>query len=309
MAARRRSAPDRRKPSIFWFFSALVTPPLELMFKFEIDGKLPLTGPIIITPNHYSDLDPITTGYAVWKLGRAPRFMAKASLFKVPVVGKLLTASGQIPVERERSAAKTATMDAARTLVRTGNAVIIYPEGTLTREPDGWPMRGKSGAVRIALEAGIPIIPVATTGADAVMPRFARTKRFRMRFRTPVRVKVGEPIDLSAYAGKASSRKAVTEATELVMREITALLEDLRGEKAPTELYDPAKHGQSEFGMPVPVPPKGRGPASAPVAEARAADATPAAGAADAAPASKAADGAATAADATPASTDSEPTA
>lgn len=254
MAARRRPAPERRTPSIFWFFAALAAVPLEAMFKYRIDGELPRTGPYILTPNHYSDLDPVTTGYAIWKLGRKPVFMAKASLFKVPVVGKLLTASGQIPVERERGAAKQGTMNAARQLVENGSAVIIYPEGTLTREPDGWPMRGKPGAVRLALETGVPIIPIATMGADAVMPRFARTKKFRFRLRTPLHVKVGHPVDLSAFQGRAHSRTAVTAATELVMTEITRLLEELRGETAPAERYDPAKHGQTEFGMPEPAP-------------------------------------------------------
>lgn len=256
-AQRRRSA-EVRRPSIFWLLATIAAGPVTTLFRYDIRGELPTEGPFILTPNHYSDIDPVVMGWAVWRLGRAPRFMAKASLFRVPVIGSLLRWSGQIPVERERGKEKQSSMRAAQHLVNTGQGVIIYPEGTLTREPDGWPMRGKSGAVRIALAADIPLIPIASWGADAVVPRF--TKKFHLRWRTPVTIVVGEPIDLSAYRGRESSRTAMEEASTLVMREITTLLEGIRGETAPEEIYDPVKHGQTEFGMPV-MPPKPAEPA------------------------------------------------
>ena len=247
--ARRPRSPEVSRPSIFWLLAGIVAAPITALFKFDIRGELPRTGPFILTPNHYSDIDPVVMGWAVWRLGRAPRFMAKASLFRIPVIGRLLHWSGQIPVERERGKAKQAAVNAAQHLVDTGRGVIVYPEGTLTREPGGWPMRGKSGAVRIALAADIPVIPIASWGADAVVPRFQ--KKFRPRWRAPITVLVGEPIDLSEYRGRAHSRTAIEGATATVMREITALLGQIRGEQAPAELYDPVAHGQTEFGMPV----------------------------------------------------------
>ena len=223
-------------------------PPIRLLFKYDIQGSLPQTGPYILTPNHYSDIDPVVTGYGVWRLGRAPRFMAKASLFKIPVVGWLLHKSGQIPVERARTRAKAETMNAANKIIELGGAVIVYPEGTLTREPGMWPMRGKTGAARLALQSGIPVIPVATWGAQAVVPRFQ--KKLKFCFRAPIKMIVGEPIDLSEFEGKYTSKRAIDGATTKIMGEITKLVEEIRGAKAPAELYDPSKHGQTEFGMP-----------------------------------------------------------
>ena len=262
--ARRPRSPEVARPSIFWLLAAIAAGPVTALFKYDIRGELPRTGPFILTPNHYSDIDPVVMGWAVWRLGRAPRFMAKASLFRIPVIGRLLHWSGQIPVERERGKAKQAALSAAEHLVETGRGVIVYPEGTLTREPAGWPMRGKSGAVRIALAEDIPVIPIASWGADAVVPRFQR--KLRLRWRAPITIRVGEPIDLSAYRGRAHSRTAIEEATTIVMREITALLEEIRGETAPAELYDPVKHSQTEFGMPVATVPAAE-PVAAPSAE------------------------------------------
>ncbi|MDJ1371516.1 1-acyl-sn-glycerol-3-phosphate acyltransferase [Gulosibacter molinativorax] len=233
--------------------AGIAVPPLKLLFKYDVKGTLPATGPYILTPNHYSDIDPVVTGYGVWRLGRKPRFMAKASLFKIPVVGWLLHKSGQIPVERSRSRAKANSMNAANQIIELGGAVIVYPEGTLTREPDMWPMRGKTGAARLALQSGIPVIPIATWGAQAVVPRFQ--KKFKFRFRAPIKMIVGKPIDLSEFEGKHSSKRAIDGATDKIMREITALVEEIRGAKAPKELYDPAAHGQTEYGMPNEIKP------------------------------------------------------
>ncbi len=106
----------------------------------------------MLAPNHYSEFDPLIVAGAVWRLGRAPRFMAKESLFRVPVLGWALRGTGMIPVARASSAAAAKqTLAQSKELVEHGRGVIVYPEGTLTRDPDLWPMRGKSGAVRLAL--------------------------------------------------------------------------------------------------------------------------------------------------------------
>lgn len=215
-------------------------------YRFTPDSKLPRTGPFILAPNHYSEIDPIAMGAAVWHLGRVPRFMAKASLFKVPVLGWLLRASGQIPVQRDGSTRTGSPMGAAGQLIEKEGGVIVYPEGSLTRDPDLWPMRGKSGAVRLALEAGIPLIPVAHWGTQRLMPRYG--KRIHPFPRKTIRIAVGEPLDLSVFEGRAVDQKLVGEATEMLMSAITDLLAGLRDEAPPKERWDPSRHSQSETG-------------------------------------------------------------
>ena len=107
-------------------------------------------------------------------------------------------------------------------------------------------MRGKSGAVRIALETGVPLIPAAHWGAQKILPRWS--KRFSLFPRKTVDIIIGEPLDMSRWAGRPLDSATLSEATLHVMQAITALLEGLRGETAPVERWDPAAHGQSEFG-------------------------------------------------------------
>lgn len=245
---RRRASPEKTRPSIYWLLAAIALPPARLMMKIRVqDGhKLPVSGPFVLAPNHFSEIDPVVIGIAVWKMGRAPRFMAKAGLFKVPVVGWLLTRSGQIPVERAGSTRGNDPVQAGGLLVEKGQGVVIYPEGSLTRDPALWPMRGKTGAVRVALTHGIPVTPIAHWGTDKVMARYSK----KIHFFPPKRidVKVGDPVDLSAFANRPLDSATLAEATAVVMKEITALLEDLRGEKAPAEPWDPSKHNQKDTG-------------------------------------------------------------
>jgi len=174
-----------------------------------------------------------------------PRFLAKASLFRIPVFGAILRASNQVPVERAGSARAADPLAAARQITEHGLAVIVYPEGTLTREPGLWPMRGKLGAVRMALEADIPIIPIAHWGTQQVLPRYGRLSLFP---RKKIAVKYGDAVDISAFRDLPRTTKNLAEATELVMDAITVLLEDLRGETAPAERWDPSVKHQSETG-------------------------------------------------------------
>lgn len=238
----------RERPGIFRVLSILLWPIMASTVRYRfIDGeKLPATGAFVLSPNHYSNIDPIVVGYAVWKLGRNPRFMAKASVFKVPLLGWILRRSGQIPVERHSASKGKESLSAAAALVRSGGGVIVYPEGTLTRDPELWPMRGKTGAVRLALEAGIPLVPAVHWGTQGIMPRYS--KRLRLFRRVPVTIRIGDPIDLSAQRGRPVDATALTAATERLMAEITRLLGEVRGETAPVERWDPADHGQSETG-------------------------------------------------------------
>ena len=209
---------------------------------------LPPNGAYMLAPNHYTEIDPLIVAVTVWRLGRPPRFMAKESLFRVPVLGAALRATGMVPVARSSSSASARqTLEASETLVEHGRGVIVYPEGTLTRDPDMWPMRGKTGAVRLALEAGIPLIPMAHWGAQEIMARYGK-KISLWPPRKRVTIAIGEPVDVSDLVGRHTQPAALAEATKRLMDAITVLLEDLRDEKAPAERWNPAAHGQKETG-------------------------------------------------------------
>lgn len=236
------------KPSAFWVMAGIAVPLMELLARFEVRDrqKLPAHGACVVAPNHYSEIDPVMTGTVIWNLGRVPRFLAKASLFRVPVVGWFLKRSGQIPVERGGIGRGSGPVDSAALVAERGNVVIVYPEGSLTREPDLWPMRGKTGAARLAIEQGIPVIPMAHWGVQQVLPRYS--KKVSLFPRKRVLVAFGDPVDLSDYAGRGADPAALAEATERIMAAITALLEDLRGEAAPAVRWNPAEHDQKETG-------------------------------------------------------------
>jgi len=219
---------------------------MQLVGRYRLHGteNLPAEGAVVVAPNHYSDIDPIVIGYAMYRLKRMPRFLAKSSLFTVPVLGWMLTKAEQVPVERAGGTAVD-PLAAARRIAKAGHAVVIYPEGTLTRDPQLWPMRGKLGAIRTALDAGIPLIPVVSWGAQKILPRYGRISLFP---RKDVDVVFGPPLDLSAYVGKSGDTKALAEATLLLMNTLATMVGELRGETPPVDRWDPAAHGQSEIG-------------------------------------------------------------
>ncbi|WP_010203312.1 lysophospholipid acyltransferase family protein [Salinibacterium sp. PAMC 21357] len=249
------STPERQtrvkseKTVVFRTLAFLILPAMTVIAKYKIHDahNVPAQGAFVLSPNHYSKIDPVVIGVGMWKIGRMPRYMAKAALFDVPVMGWLLKKSGQVPVQRaSQSRSGADPMKAARQIAEQGLAVVVYPEGTLTREPDMWPMRGKYGAVRTALDTGIPLIPSASWGAQEILPRYS--KRISIFPRKTVHIIFGEPVDLSEFEGKHLDSRVLAEATEKLMTAITALLEELRGETAPKVRYNPADHGQSEVG-------------------------------------------------------------
>jgi 1-acyl-sn-glycerol-3-phosphate acyltransferase len=213
-----------------------------------IDGeKIPDTGGCIVVFNHISHIDPLLAAHFVYDHGRLPRYLAKSGLFKNKALATFLTAAGQIPVERlSRSA--VGAYDAAVAAVRNGECVVVYPEGTLTRDPDLWPMAGKSGAARIALETGCPVIPVGQWGAHEVLPPYTKTPHLVPR--KQIAMKAGDPVDLSDLVAKPRSHEVINEATARIMAALTAVVEDLRGETAPAERFDARKMGVIEIGNP-----------------------------------------------------------
>lgn len=241
---------ERSRPSLFWPLAVLVIPFVSYLARIRITGgeKLPREGAYVLAPNHYTELDPLIVAVAVWRMKRLPRFMAKDSLFRVPVLGWILRRTGMVPVARTSSASTAKqTMGQSRELVENGRGVIVYPEGTLTRDPALWPMRGKTGAVRLALTGDIPLIPMAQWGTQHIMGRYQK-KISLWPPRKPVQVVVGDPVDLSDLRGRAGDQAALTEATRRLMDAITALLEQIRDEKAPSERWNPSDHGQRETG-------------------------------------------------------------
>ncbi|MBX3094369.1 MAG: 1-acyl-sn-glycerol-3-phosphate acyltransferase [Cryobacterium sp.] len=234
------------KIAMFRMLAFIVIPFMNLLGKYSYQGleNVPKSGAVVISPNHDSEIEPLVRGISVWKAGRAPRYMAKASLFDVPVLGWVLRKTRQIPVHRSNRRGSD-PLAAARQLATEGLAVVIYPEGSLTREPDLWPMRGKAGAVRMALEADVPLIPAAHWGTQRIMPRYGKLSLFP---RKRVTVRFGEPVDLSAYRGKPLDNALLTRATDELMARIAGELSVLRGEPAPAERWDPAVHGQAETG-------------------------------------------------------------
>ncbi len=203
--------------------------------------KLPQTGGLVVAVNHISNTDPLAIGQFLAYSGRWPHFLAKSSLFEVPLFGSLLRNTAQLPVHRNSRQASHA-LSAAVDAVRGGQAVIIYPEGTITAEPDLWPMKGKTGAARIAFEANCPVIPVGQWGAQELMygkrihfPHLWPPKTLRMR--------VGDPVPLADLRGGPMTADSLNEATDRIMGAITDLVAVLRGEVPPAERFDPRTAG------------------------------------------------------------------
>ena len=200
----------------------------------------------VIASNHISEVDPLIVAHFLNDAGRVPRFMAKASIFDLPVAGDILRHLGQIPVYRESRDASL-SLQGALSAVADGGCVVVYPEATLTRDPDLWPMRGKSGAARIALETGCPVIPLAHWGAQRILPPYGRVARLFPPSRVTVRA--GDPLDLDDLGGDTRSRSLRT-ATDRIMAAITAQLESIRGETAPAQRFDPSAAGVPTTGNP-----------------------------------------------------------
>jgi 1-acyl-sn-glycerol-3-phosphate acyltransferase len=233
----------------FVIIAGIARPLLNLMMnkKWEGTEKLPAGG-FIAAPNHCTEIDPLVVGHMLYNQKRAPHFLAKAGLFKVPVLGSLLHAVKQIPVERSTAGANR-SLQLAQEVVAEGGAIVIYPEGTLTRDPGLWPMKGHTGAARLALEGGIPVVPMAHWGAHEVFPRYA--KRFHLFPRKTSRILIGDPVDLSRFEGRPLDKATLMEATEVIMAAVTGLLAELRGEQPPAQRWDPAAHKQTKHGRDV----------------------------------------------------------
>jgi 1-acyl-sn-glycerol-3-phosphate acyltransferase len=197
---------------------------------------IPATGGCVVATNHLSHVDPFTFAHFVNDAGRAPRFLAKSEVFDLPVAGSIIRNAGQIPVFRETKDAAHA-FRAAVEAVESGECVVIYPEGTLTRDPKLWPMTGKTGAARIGLTTGCPVIPVAQWGPQQVLAPYRRVPRLFPR--SVMHVWAGPPVDFSDLAGRPRTTEVLRTATSRIMAGIVTLMEQIRGEAAPPVRFDP----------------------------------------------------------------------
>jgi 1-acyl-sn-glycerol-3-phosphate acyltransferase len=227
----------RRRQSLgVWYRLAvfLLWPFMTLMTKRDWRGTAVLndsTGGIVVAPNHVSWFDPLVIAHVLWANDRPPRFLAKEAMFRVPIIGKIIDGAGQIRVYRESADAAQSVRDAIRD-ASAGECVVIYPEGTITKDPELWPMAAKTGAARVALASGVPLIPMAQWGAHEVMRPYR--KEFRIFPRKTMRVIFGQPVDLSDLRNQPINAETLAIAGERLMTAMTALLAELRDEERKT---------------------------------------------------------------------------
>ncbi|MGI8577220.1 MAG: lysophospholipid acyltransferase family protein [Nocardioidaceae bacterium] len=238
-----------RRGWAFALIAACVRPSLLLLTKRDWRGveNIPASGGCLLVANHVSEFDPVPFGHFVYDNGRLPRYLGKIEVFKVPIVGTILRSAGQIPVYR-KSADATQAFSAAVAAIDKGKCVVVYPEGTISREPALWPMVGKTGAARIALTTGCPVIPVAQWGPQDVLAPYARKPKLLPR--KTMHVQAGPPVDLADLSTAELTPEVLREATEQIMTAITHQLETIRGRRAPKQRFDPRIAGVAEIGNP-----------------------------------------------------------
>ncbi|MFC0673337.1 lysophospholipid acyltransferase family protein [Brachybacterium hainanense] len=232
-----RRAPERRSGAVISVAQILLRPLARLLARRTWLGteNLPPRGAVIACGNHSGPFDAIAYGHLLQASGAAPRFLAKESLFRVPVLGGLLRASGQIPVAR--GTARTArALDAAERALQRGELIMVFPEGTYTRDPHGWPMRPRLGAARLALRTGAPLLPIACWGSAALWPVGAVLPTPIPRAQLTLRV--GSPIVPARREGETETQ-AAARLMAAVMGAITEMLAEIRGETPPSAVHDP----------------------------------------------------------------------
>lgn len=240
-----RPAPGRELPFTYRVVVALLRPPLSLLTDRHWRGaeNLPTTGGFIAVSNHVTNLDPLTFAHFLVDNDIPVKFLAKSELFQVPVIGWLARRVKHIPVHRG-SAKAAESLDAAREALQAGECVAIFPEGTLTHDPDMWPMLGKTGVARLALTTRVPVVPIAQWGAHRVIPRFESLPTTVRRQR--VDVLALPPVDLDDLYGRPLDGTVLREATDRIMRRLTDGVSELRGEAPPERVWDRRVHGDGK---------------------------------------------------------------
>lgn len=236
-------------PPAYRFVVCLLRPLLMVLTRREWSGteNLPRGRGFVAVANHVSHIDPFILAHFLNDAGTVPHFLGKIEVFRLPVVGAILRAAQQIPVYRETGRASDAYR-AAVAAVHAGQCVAIYPEGTLTRQPQLWPMRGKTGAARVALATRCPVVPIAQWGPQAVLAPYGHRPSILPRH--TMQVRAGSPVELDDLYDQPVTAQVLAEATDRIMTALTRELEHLRGEQAPAGRYDPREQGVTVTGRP-----------------------------------------------------------
>jgi len=225
------------------FCQVVMYPTSFLLGRRQTRGQrnIQIEGGFLLVANHISHLDPLFDSVAVRKAGRIPRFMAKASLWKVPVLGKALAGSDQIPVERTGGGAGQASLELATKTLQQGRIVLIYPEGTVTRDPGYWPMKPRPGIGALALSGDFPVIPVAHWGSNQVYESYHEGRKFHPLPRKDVWTVFGEPIDMTELRSRPVDARSIRDASLLIMTVVRDMVAEIRQETPPVEFFDPKK--------------------------------------------------------------------
>ena len=206
---------------------------------FEGLQHVALPGPVLVVANHISHLDPVYTAVFLRKSGRVPHIMAKASLWRLPIVGRVVAGTGQIPVERGGGQGQ-AGLEAAINALQAGKMVLIYPDGTVSRDPEGWPMKPRPGVAAMALAGDFPVVPVVHWGTREVFVPYTKGG-FHPLPRKKIRVVAGPAVDLSQYRGRPVDARLVRDVSYAIQGAVRDLLGEVRGKEPPTEFYDQKK--------------------------------------------------------------------
>ncbi len=218
----------------------VLRPSIRALMKFDWHGQehfVPDGQGMILAANHLSYADVLAVSLFCDNAGRYPVFLAKSSLFSIKVLGPIIAKLGQLPVYRGQADAALVLRDAEQGL-RDGACVIFYPEATVTRDPDKWPMQSKTGVARLALATGVPVVPVGHWGAQDILP-YGSLKPHVIPRKT-VHMLAGPSVDLSEFAGKPLDTPTLRAATDKIMTDVAGLVGQLRGEVPPAEPYHPA---------------------------------------------------------------------
>lgn len=204
----------------YWVVKAVLTPLMRVLWRPWTDGldNVPESGPVILASNHLSFLDSI---FMPLMVPRRVTFLAKSDYFterglKGRFKRLFFTGAGQVPIDRSGGPASEAALLTGIRILNEGKLLGIYPEGT--RSPDGRLYRGKIGVARMALEAGVPVIPVAMIGTFEVQPPGRLVPRVRR-----VGVRFGAPLNFARYAGLGDDRFVLRSMTDEIMYELMSL--------------------------------------------------------------------------------------
>ena len=241
MAGKKARKPADGSYSTAWrnFSKIILRPGIRMMMRLDWRGQehIPAEGATILAANHLSYMDIFAVSLFADSAGRYPVFLAKSSLFKIPVIGTIIGKLGQLPVYRGQADAAL-VLKQAEMVARNGACVIFYPEATVTRDPEQWPMLAKTGVARLALETGAPVVPIAHWGAQRILPYGDHLPKILPR--KTVKLVAGPPVDLSEFADQPMSNQVLRAATDKIMADVAALLGGIRGLTPPEEPFHPA---------------------------------------------------------------------